>query len=163
MPIVDHPGGIVERLARLAACLDQAVQLTEQIIDDVATNREPTTHAFRLSVAAGRFPPTAGKDLDRYPIVDRTTFAVHWGGKTCYLGNTLPFRFLERLARRPNQLVPCDQLLDDVWRCCRSREAIRSVVKVLRQKLSQAGMEDLAEAIDGTTARHYGLILNGRV
>ena len=79
------------------------------------------------------------------------------------MGNTLPFKFLERLARRPNQLVPCDQLLDDVWECYRSREAMRSVVKVLRQKLGQAGMQDLARAIDGTTARHYGLMLNGRL
>ena len=163
MPIVDHPGRIVERLARLAACLDQAAQLTEEIIDDVAANLEITAHAFRLSVAAGKFPPTAGKDLDRYPIVDRTTYAVHWGGKTCYLGNTLPFKFLERLARRPNQLVPCTQLFNEVWQCCRSREAMRSVVKVLRHKLSQAGMEELAGAIDGTTPHHYGLMLNGRL
>ena len=163
MPIVDHTGRIVERLAQLATCLNQAVQLTEEIIDDVTTNLESTPPSFRLSVAAGRFSPTAGKDSDGHPIIDRTTFTVHWGGKICYLGNTLPFKFLERLARRPNQLVPCDQLLDEVWQCCRSREAMRSVVKVLRQKLGQAGMEDLAGAIDGTTARHYGLMLNGRL
>ena len=41
----------------------------------------------------------------------------------------------------------------------RSEAAVRSVVKVLRQKLATAGMHDLADAIDGTTARHYGLML----
>lgn len=163
MPIVDHTGRIVTRLAQLATCLNQVVQLTEEIIDDVTKNLESTTPSFRLSVATRRLPPTAGNDSDGHPIIDRTTFTVHWGGKSCFLGNTLPFKLFERLARRPNQLVPCDQLLDDVWQCCRSRDAMRSVVKVLRQKLSQAGMEDLAVAIDGTTARHYGLMLNGRL
>jgi hypothetical protein len=33
MPIVDHTGHIVERLAQLASRLDQVVQLTEEIID----------------------------------------------------------------------------------------------------------------------------------
>ena len=162
MPIVDHPGRIVERLARLAACLNEAARLTEEIIDDITRNVEITAPSFRLLSAAGRFSSTAAKDSDGRPVVDRTTFTVHWGGKTCFLGNTLPFKFMERLARRPNQLVPCDQLLDEVWQCCRSREAMRSVVKVLRQKLGQAGMKDLAGAIDGTTVGHYGLMLNGR-
>ena len=163
MPIVDRTGCIVERLSQLLTSLHQAAQLAEEIIDDVAKNLENTAHAFHFSVAASRLPPSAWKDLDHYPIVDRTTFTVHWAGKICYLGNTLPFKFFERLARRPNQLLHCDQLLDDVWQCCRSRDAMRSVVKVLRQKLRQAGMEDLARAIDGTTARHYGLMLNGRL
>ncbi|MBN1909327.1 MAG: helix-turn-helix domain-containing protein [Pirellulales bacterium] len=156
MPIVNHASRIVERLAQLANRLDEVAHLTAEIIDDVTAN---------LGSAPQTFHPfgTVKQDSDYYPIADRTTFAVHWHGKSCYLGNTLPFRFFERLARRPNQLIPCDQLLDDVWQCCRSREAMRSVVKVLRQKLSRAGMVDLAKAIDGTTARHYGLILNGRL
>lgn len=161
MPIVDHTGRIVKRLARLAAHLHQAVHLAEEIVDDVAENLESTPSS--PPSVAWRFAPTAAKDSDGRPIVDHTTFTVHWGGKTCYLGNTLPFKLFERLARRPNQLVHCDQLLDDVWQCCRSREAMRSVVKVLRQKLVRAGMKDLARAIDGTTARHYGLMLNGRL
>jgi len=156
MPIVDQTGRIVQRLAQLANCLDQVVQLTEEIIDDVSVNLGNMPQGTRLFVAAK-------KDSDHYPTTDRTNFVIHWRGKSCYLGNTLPFKFFERLARRPNQLVPCDQLLDDVWQCCRSREAMRSVVKVLRQKLGQAGMDDLADAIDGTTARHYGLMLNGHL
>jgi DNA-binding response OmpR family regulator len=136
--------------------LDQVVQLTEEIIDDVTANLGRSPESFHLSIAAGN-------ESGGHPIIDRTTFTVHWGGKSCFLGNTLPFKFLERLARRPNQLVPYDQLLDDVWQCCRSREAMRSVVKVLRQKLGQAGMENLAVAIDGMTPRHYGLMLNGRL
>ena len=155
MPVVNYTGRIIERLGRLATCLDQAVRLTDEIVDDVATNLGSATVPFRLSII--------GKDSDDHPIIDRSTFTVHWGGKICYLGNTLPFKFLERLARRPNQLIPCDQLLDEVWQCCRSRDAMRSVVKVLRQKLGQAGMQGLARAIDGRTARHYGLMFNGRL
>jgi DNA-binding response OmpR family regulator len=163
MPIIDHTGRIIERLAQLATCLDQAAHLTDEIIDDITMSLESTRPSCRSFGAAAKFPPPAGQDSGGFSIIDRATFTVHWGGKSCYLGNTLPFKFLERLARRPNQLIPCDQLLDDVWQGLRSREAMRSVVKVLRQKLSQAGMEDLAKAIDGTTAGHYGLMFKGRL
>ena len=162
MPIVDHTGQIVKQLARLAAHLHQAVHLTEEIIDDVAKSLEDTS-SCPPSRATRQFASTPVRDSNGRPMVDYTTFTVHWNGKTCYLGNTLPFKLFERLSRRPNQLVHCDQLLDEVWQCCRSREAMRSVVKVLRQKLVRAGMKDLARAIDGTTARHYGLMLNSRL
>ena len=36
-----------------------------------------------------------------------------------------------------------------------SHEAIRSVVKTLRSRLRQAGMKNLADAIDGSVPRHY--------
>ena len=90
-------------------------------------------------------------DADR-PVADRTLLSVRWRGKTCFLGNTLPFRLLDRLARRPNQYFSYEQLLDDVWEGPRSFSAIRSVVKVLRRKLVEAGMDDLANTIDGTVS-----------
>jgi DNA-binding response OmpR family regulator len=92
-------------------------------------------------------------------VIDRASFTCRWHGRTCFLGNSLPFRLLERLSRRPNHYVSCTQLLDEVWGGVRSRAAIRSVVKVLRQKLSRAGMRDLARALDGRTAGHYVLQL----
>ena len=54
MPIVNRTGHIIEQLAQLAACLEQAAQLTEEIIDDVTKNLESTSHLFRPSIAAGK-------------------------------------------------------------------------------------------------------------
>jgi hypothetical protein len=81
------------------------------------------------------------------------------GGKTCFLGNTRPFRFLARLAQRPNAYIPYEDLLSDVWQGLLSDSAVRSVAKALRQRLRQAGLGDLADAIDGTVAGHYTLRL----
>ena len=162
MPTVNRTTPVAEQLAQLVACLNQAVQLTEEIIDD-SRNLGLSVPPSRVPVAPGRLGADAEGISGQLPIADRSTFSVRWQSKTCYLGNSLPFRFLERLAYRPNQLIHHDRLLDEVWECQRSKEAVRSVVKVLRQKLSHAGMEDLADAIDGTTSRHYGLMLNGRL
>ena len=93
-------------------------------------------------------------------IADRGTFSAMWQGKSCYLGNTISFKLLERLSRRPNQFVHYEVLLQDVWEAQRSQETVCSAVKVLRRKLASAGLGDLAKAIDGSTAHHYRLSLN---
>jgi DNA-binding response OmpR family regulator len=72
----------------------------------------------------------------------------------------LPLKLFERLARRPNQYLSYERLLDEVWEGTRSFSAIRSVVKTLRGRLVKAGMADLADAIDGSVYRHYGLKLD---
>ena len=162
MPIVNHAARVAEQLAQLAACLNQAVELTEEIID-TSRNLGLTMPPSSVRVVPERPRADAVGISKQFPVADRATFSVHWHDNTCYLGNSLPFRLMERLAYCPNQFIHRDQLLDEVWECRRSREAMRSVVKVLRRKLCQAGMEDLAEAIDGTTAHHYGLMLNGRL
>jgi hypothetical protein len=162
MPIANHAAHVVEQLTQLIACLNQAVQLTEEIID-ASRNLGLALPRSRVPVVSGSFGRHDEGPLPQSSIADRKTFSVRWRNRTCYLGNSLPFRLLERLADRPNQLIHHDQLLDEVWECRRSRESIRSVVRVLRQKLCHAGMKDLAEAIDGTTARHYGLMLDGRL
>lgn len=92
--------------------------------------------------------------------VDRDRLQVVFHGKTCVLGNTLPFKLLERLARRPDTYVTHDELLQDVWDGTRSQAAIRSVVKRLRQALRRDGMSDLAASIDGTAAGRYRLRVN---
>ena len=99
------------------------------------------------------------EDADR-PIADEPLLSIRWRGKSCFLGNTMPFWLFERLARRPNQYFSYEQLLDEVWKGPRTFSAIRSVVKVLRKKLALAGMDDLADAIDGSVSRHYGLMLD---
>jgi hypothetical protein len=162
MPIVDHAVRVAKQLAQLVDCLNQAVELTEKIID-TSRNLGLTVPPSSVRIVPGRPRANAAEISEQSPVADRATFSVHWHDNTCYLGNSLPFRLMERLAYYPNQLIHRDRLLNEVWECRRSREAMRSVVKVLRRKLCQAGMEDLAEAIDGTTAHHYGLMLKGRL
>jgi hypothetical protein len=163
MPTSDRDRQLLEKLSKLAAAHASAAVLAQEII---------VTVGERLGLDLDEIAPVAamlaasssngGISAPR-PIVDAATFSVHWDGKVCVLGNTLPFRLLERLGRRPNQFIHCDQLLDDVWQGLRSREAIRSVVKVLKQKLVQAGMDDLAASIKGNQPRHYGLIFKPRL
>ena len=93
-------------------------------------------------------------------VIDPEELTVSWNGATCYLGFTIPFRVLERLARRPGQYVTHEQLLQEIWGGQRSKSAIRSAVNVLRSRLESAGMSDLARAIDGSNAGRYGLVLN---
>ncbi|MBK8270667.1 MAG: helix-turn-helix domain-containing protein [Planctomycetes bacterium] len=92
--------------------------------------------------------------------MDHSTLSVLWEGQTCQLGYTVLFKLVDRLSRRPNQFVTFDQLLHDVWNGdSRSPDTIRSAVRNLRQKLTDAGMNRLAAAIQGQAGR-YGLILN---
>ena len=101
--------------------------------------------------------------MPRRPLVDSSTFSVLWAGETCPLRRTILFRLAERLARQPNQYITTDQLLRDVWEGgIKSPETIRSAVRHLRQRLSGAGMQDLAAAIHGTGGR-YGMILDGNL
>lgn len=98
--------------------------------------------------------------LNGRPVVDHSTLSLSWAGKTCHLGYTVLFRLADRLSRRPNQYITPDQLLRDVWEGgLRSPETIRSAVRNLRDRLSHAGMDDLAAAIRGHGGR-YGLILH---
>jgi DNA-binding response OmpR family regulator len=96
------------------------------------------------------------------PVIDRDLLAVTLGDRACFLGNTLDFRFLARLARRPNSYVTYDTLLADVWGGdVRSDGAVRSVAKRLRARLRAAGLADLAAAVDGSVPGHYALRLAG--
>lgn len=98
-------------------------------------------------------PPT------KTALFDTEMLTITYQGKSCFLGNTLPFRFFVRLARRPNTYVTYEDLLTDVWDGVRTDEAIRSVVKTLRSKLRVARMGTLAAAIDGSVPGHYALKL----
>ena len=89
------------------------------------------------------------------PQLDESTLSVIWRGKALHLGNTLAFRLLERLARRPNQYVTHLDLLRDVWEDEYTATAtIRSLVRQLRRKLRGAGWVDLATAIRGHNGRY---------
>lgn len=93
-------------------------------------------------------------------VIDRSVLSVTFRGRSCFLGNSLPFKFLCRLAQRPNTFLSHDELLADVWQGLRSSDAVRSVVKTLRSKLRTAGLGELADAIDGSVRGHYALRLD---
>jgi hypothetical protein len=143
----------VERLAILAS------QLTETLMTAaICANEIRVIIGADLdgSVAHGRGRP-AGPPR---PLVDASTLSIIWSGKTCPLHHTILFRLAESLARRPNQYITAEQLLRDVWENgVKSPDTIRSAVRRLRQRLGEAGMDDLAAAIHGTGGR-YGLILD---
>lgn len=91
--------------------------------------------------------------------VDQEHFSVSFDGRTCFLGNSLGFRLLKRLARGPNVYLSYEDLLADVWDCVRSDSAVRAVVKRLRDKLRRNGMSKLADSLDGSVSGHYSLRL----
>lgn len=92
-------------------------------------------------------------------LIEPTLLSVTFRGKTCFLGNTLPFKLLSRLAQRPNAYVRYEDLLSEVWQRIVSDSAVRTVAKNLRNLLRQAGLAEIAEAIDGSVYRHYALRL----
>lgn len=153
---------LVERLTQLATAHSEAVSLVREIVSAICEdlNLDPSRICSVASEALGRSAET--RSLRRLPIADRNMLAILWKGNCCYLGNTLPFKLFERLVRCPNHFISHEQLLDDVWECQVTKEAIRSVVKVLKQKLCNADMVDLANAIDGSRRECYGLVLDRR-
>jgi DNA-binding response OmpR family regulator len=162
MPTADRAPHASEPSLASTARLMRVAQLAKEIIAIVSETPGLISSSSASATSLARVGSVAETDGRRRPIIDGATFCVHWDGRTCRLGNTLAFRLLERLARRPNQLVPCDVLLDELWDGYSSRDAVRSMVRVLRRKLCAAGMEDLALAIDGSTTHHYGLMLAGQ-
>ena len=120
----------------------------------------PSIHQTRSRSASTAGKPPRRPAHPRPSIIDEATFSVRWADRTCRLGNTVPFRLLARLARRPNQFLSYESLRDGIWDECESDAAVQSAVKVLRRKLNAAGMADLAAVIDGSVSRHYALMLD---
>jgi DNA-binding response OmpR family regulator len=151
--------GIIQRLNQLAAAHSEAESLLREIVSKLCEEFDFDVRSIAASNrrADGSSP---ARSVQQVPLADPNTLAIHWKGKTCFLGKTLAFKFFARLARRPNQFLSHDLLLDEVWECRVTKEAIRSVVKTLKQKLRKAGMDDLAARIDGGRRECYGLILD---
>ena len=152
-----------QRLADLAEQLSHALMTAALCADEIRAivhvelDSHPPIAWERPQNARHRNPPP------ERPLVDGSTFSVRWAGRTCCLRRTILFRLAQRLARHPNQYVTPDQLLHDVWDGgVKSPETIRSAVRHLRHRLANAGMQDLAAAIQGSGGC-YGLILDGRV
>ncbi|WP_437225965.1 winged helix-turn-helix domain-containing protein [Planctomicrobium sp. SH661] len=148
-----------ERIRQKLKSLAEAQAATIELLQDALIlmseelSLDPIT--FWKSRGTFTFPGPAVKS----DLFDMEMLTVTYQEKSCFLGNTLPFRFFVRLARRPNIYVTHEDLLTDVWDGVRTDEAIRSVVKTLRSKLREADMASLADAIDGAVPGHYALKL----
>lgn len=140
--------GLTESHAATMSYLEQAMNLLSEEF-----NLDPITYLQSRALPADIAAPT------NRLVIDRSMLSVTIGGKTCFLGSTLPFKLLCRLAQKPNAYVPYEHLLEDVWTYRVSDGAVRSVVTNLRRMLRNAGMDELADAIDGSVYGHYALKL----
>jgi hypothetical protein len=92
------------------------------------------------------------------PIVDNGSLEAIYQGKRCFLGNTVLYRLIECLSRKPNKYFTYDELFQGVWGGgVRSDSTVRTAIKRLRTALREAGMDELAEAIDGSSPGRYSL------
>jgi len=99
----------------------------------------------------------SGRKTPQRPLLDDSTFSVIWKNKTVFLGNTLGFKLLERLARCPNRYVTHADFLEKIWEDeLASINRLRTVVRRLRVILREGGMGELADAILGYHG-HYVL------
>jgi DNA-binding response OmpR family regulator len=139
---------LAETLMTAAICAQEIRAVVRTEIDDDG-HADPGCHAAGLA-------PNLTRHMQR-PLLDESTLSVIWKCKTLYLGHTLAFDLLARLARRPNQYVTHMDLLRDVWdddQLLTATATIRSLVRELRRKLRRGGMTDLATAIRGHDGRY---------
>lgn len=146
---------IRQTLCRLVESQSATIELFEQTLsllsDELAL--DPVSFWRRRPAET---PPDASSDR---PTFDRELLTITFRGRTRFLGSTLCFRLLERLALRPNAYLTYEELFTDVWEGVRSDSAVRAAIKRLRQNLRRLEMPELAEAIDGSVPGHYALKL----
>jgi hypothetical protein len=146
-----------ERIQRSLRSLAESHAATIDLLEEAMTllsdefSLDPLTFLRRSSSADKNTPQLA---------IDRGLLSVRFGEKTCFLGDSFPFKFICRLARSPNTYISYQELLSDVWQDQIVEDCtVRSTVKVLRKRLRAAGMNEVADAIDGSIRRHYVLKL----
>jgi DNA-binding response OmpR family regulator len=146
----------VARLAHLSSQLAESLMTAVICADEIrVTIRTEIEHLH--GGPATEVGETNRATIHR-PMLDESTFSVMWQGKSLYLGHTRLFWVLNRLARKPGQFVTHLDLLHDVWDDEELTTAtIRSVIRHLRCRLRNGGMEGLAAAIQGHNG-HYALI-----
>jgi len=125
----------------------------------MVTQVDDLCHLVEKAVPRAHASPIVAAGSDGQTLrVERTTYAVLWGERRCVLGNTTGFALLEQLARRPNEYISIDRLLDDLWTNPRTYSTVRSTVCRLKARLREEGMGDLAARIDGHMYGHYALL-----
>ena len=148
---------VQESLRTLAEAHSETVRQLEQTIKVLSGVLEiEAVTVIARSPASGRSHRTTHQDI---PLADPATLSIIWQGRSCFLGNTLLFWFFERLSRSPNQYISHIDLLEDVWQAQREASTIRGVAKRLRDRLTAAGMREVADAIDGGVPGYYCLNL----
>ena len=139
--------------------------LLEANLDAIVQQRVPATSpigiAGRLGVSASEIAEQDAAAADAAAVdpsfrVDDETFKVWNGGEACYLGNTIEFRAIQRLARRPGQYLKVDVLRDSAWDgAIVTKNAVQKTMSNIRRKLQTAGVEGVT--IDGSQRDHYAL------
>ena len=98
---VNRTTGPAQQLVEFAAHLRQMLQWTEKAI--IGDSQSAAVAApYECCPDHQKVINNTEKDAHGQTIANSATFCVQWSGKTCYLGDTLPFWLLARLARRPN-------------------------------------------------------------
>lgn len=146
---------LFQRLNRIQFVTKTTFQELQQIFQHSGGLDEPL--GLLVNLLGTRSDPAG---LFARPITDSGAMTVTWRGRSCKLGNTMLFRLMERLARRPCWRFSYSRLINEVWDGqCRSDETIRSTVRHLKLRLKGAGMGGLAKAIR-SDKRHYRLELD---
>jgi DNA-binding response OmpR family regulator len=141
----------------------QLTRVSDQLADALKTATTCAGELHAAILADGNSNSATLSGCGERPLVDEPTLTLRWANKRCKLGYNRVFRLAARLARRPNQYIPIEELLTDVWDGdLRSPSTVRSTIRHLKDRLNRKGMNDLAAAIQSEGGR-YGLILNGDI
>lgn len=142
-----------DRLLKTARSLRSTLVMMVTQVDDLCD-------LIEKAVPEASVPAVVTSGTDRHQLrVERATYSIQWHERRCVLGNTIGFALIEQLARRPNEYVNIDRLLDALWTGDRTYSTVRSTVCRLKSKLRDADMADLAALIDGSMYGHYALLL----
>jgi DNA-binding response OmpR family regulator len=144
------PNDLLTVLDELAALHSAAAALSRRAYD-LAALADSCSECERTR-------PINGPSSNGQIFVSTATCTVEWHGRSCVLGPSLALNLIHCLSRHPGRFYTYDTLMERVWRCQVSDDAVRALVKRLRRILTEAGMADLAEAIRGRE-RCYGLFL----
>lgn len=93
------------------------------------------------------------------PEFDRERFTVSYGeSQSCFLGNTISYRLLARLAETPGKFFALHELKTDVWgEDVVEDETVARAVRDLRGKLQKAGVRGIKR--DRSQSHHVRLII----
>jgi DNA-binding response OmpR family regulator len=109
------PGGVSTRptLRSLAKAHASEMKLMEQMSS--LLHEELTLDATIFWRTHG--PPLGSMRSDHPLRIDHVRLTVRFRDKSCFLGNTLPFRLVDYLARHLNTYLTYTDLLKNVWEC----------------------------------------------